>query len=119
MGAGETRETLDLVVNGQRREIELPAGATLLMTLGRHGAAQVTATDAVLAAPPPVSVVNTVGAGDAFVAGWVDATVRGHGPVEALRRAVATGAAAAMQSRIGAVDPADVARLLPQVRVAA
>ena len=38
---------------------------------------------------------------------------------EALRRAVATGAAAAMQSRIGAVDPADVARLLPQVRVAA
>ena len=33
MGAAETRETLDLVVNGQRREIELPAGATLLEIL--------------------------------------------------------------------------------------
>ena len=107
------------VAAARRLAAALPAGTTLLLTLGRHGAALVTATDAVLAAPPPVSVVNTVGAGDAFVAGWVDATVRGHGPVEALRRAVATGAAATMQSRIGAVDPADVARLLPQVRVAA
>jgi 2-dehydro-3-deoxygluconokinase len=40
----------------------------------------------------PVSVVDTVGAGDAFVAGYLAELMEGRGPQERLRTAAATGA---------------------------
>jgi ribokinase len=47
-----------------------------------------------LATPPKVNAVDTVGAGDSFVAALVVALVEGRGPTEALKRACAAGALA-------------------------
>ncbi|MFP3462211.1 sugar kinase [Arthrobacter globiformis] len=44
----------------------------------------------------PVSVVDTVGAGDAFVAGYLAELMEGRGPEERLRTAAATGAFACL-----------------------
>jgi 2-dehydro-3-deoxygluconokinase len=44
----------------------------------------------------PVSVVDTVGAGDAFVAGYLAELMEGRGPQERLRTAAATGAFACL-----------------------
>jgi 2-dehydro-3-deoxygluconokinase len=44
----------------------------------------------------PVSVVDTVGAGDAFVAGYLAELMEGHGPQDRLRTAAATGAFACL-----------------------
>lgn len=49
-----------------------------------------------------VPVVDTIGAGDAFAAGFAVSRLRGHGIAEALRRAAACGALAI--GRFGALD---------------
>lgn len=49
-----------------------------------------------------VPVVDTIGAGDAFAAGFAVSRLRGHGLAEALRHAAACGALAV--SRFGALD---------------
>ena len=58
---------------------------------------------------------NTVGCGDALLAGFLDARARRLNEVDALAHAVAVGTAAALQEAVGVVDTADVARLLPGV----
>lgn len=67
----------------------------VLVTLGGAGACLVTADGAWHAAPPPVLVRSTVGAGDSSLAGYVVASLNGAQPAEALRHAVAYGSAAA------------------------
>lgn len=96
------------------------AAGCVLLTLGAAGAAYVDRERTLRAAAPTVPVANPVGAGDAFLAGWLAGSAAGGGngdPAAALRLAVAAGAAAAMQPGIGAVDPADVERLRAGVAV--
>lgn len=95
------------------RERFVPGGYVLL-TLGSGGAAYVDAERVIRARPPCVEIANPVGAGDAFLAGWL---AGGDDPAEALRFAVAVGTAAAMQPGIGEIDPADVARIVPAVEL--
>ncbi|MCW5953045.1 MAG: 1-phosphofructokinase [Propionibacteriaceae bacterium] len=85
----------------------------VLATLGGAGAVLVTAEDAWVATPPPVTVRSTVGAGDSSVAGYVLAETRGAAPAERLRTAVAYGSAAASLAGTGLprpdqIDPAAV-----------
>ncbi|MCA5924446.1 sugar kinase [Curtobacterium oceanosedimentum] len=70
------------------------AGGRAIVKLGSRGA--VASIDGVLLHRPatPVHVVDPVGAGDAFVAGWLAATLAGASPAEALDRAADTGALA-------------------------
>jgi 1-phosphofructokinase len=49
----------------------------VVVSMGKHGACFVTATDAVIARSPDVAVKSTVGAGDAMVAGVIAAQIRG------------------------------------------
>ncbi|UUZ86569.1 hexose kinase [Paenibacillus sp. P26] len=56
-------------------------------------------------AAPQVEAVNTVGRGDAFVAGFAVGTFRQESPEACLRLAVAAGAANALSDRAGSVDP--------------
>ena len=65
----------------------------------------------------PVQQGNPTGAGDAAVAGLALAVATKMAWSEGLRLACALGAAAARQPTAGAVSPADVKALLPQVRI--
>ncbi len=70
--------------------------AEVLLTLGGDGAVLSTADGEVWSARPPrITVRSTVGAGDSSLAGHVLAALAGAPAAERLRRAVATGAAAA------------------------
>ncbi|GAB3858180.1 hexose kinase [Nocardioides maradonensis] len=67
----------------------------VLATLGASGAVLVDRTGAWHATPPPITVVSTVGAGDASLFGYLTADLDGGTPEQRLVSAVAYGAAAA------------------------
>lgn len=77
---------LDLVARGVE---------SVLVTLGPHGAVLVRADGAWHAAPPPTTVVSTVGAGDSSLFGYLLGDVSGRVPEQRLALAVAYGSAAA------------------------
>jgi 1-phosphofructokinase len=81
-----------------------------LVTLGGRGAVLIAPGGAWAAAPPPTSVVSTVGAGDSALAGYVIADTRGAGPDERLRLAVRYGTAAASLPGTQAPTPGDLPR---------
>lgn len=95
----------------------MPEDGVVLLSLGAEGAALVTRQGSYLASPPRVAVVNTVGCGDALLAGYLHSQGRREGAESALAHAVATGTAAALQATAGVVDLADVRRFLGEVRV--
>lgn len=84
-----------------------------LVTLGAVGAALVTEDQAWLARAPRVVPRSTVGAGDCSLAGFLVAAVEGASPVDALARAVASGAAAVALpgSAVPTRDQVDPARV--------
>ena len=75
---------------------------TVVVKLGRDGAIAVRDGLLVRCASPSVQVVDATGAGDSFAAGFVAATVSGWPLEEALRLAVACGAASVRA--VGGVD---------------
>jgi len=75
---------------------------TVVVKLGRAGAIALRAGELARCASPQVQVVDATGAGDSFAAGFVAATVSGWPLEEALRLAVACGAASVRG--LGGVD---------------
>jgi 1-phosphofructokinase len=69
--------------------------SAVLLTLGSQGAVLITADGCWRATPPPITLKSTVGAGDASLAGYLLADLRGLDAPDRLREAVAFGAAAA------------------------
>ncbi len=67
--------------------------------------------------PLSVPIASPAGAGDAMVAGLASALAHGQPIEHGLRLGTAAAAATVMQQVTGAVDMADVQRLLPQVRL--
>jgi 1-phosphofructokinase/tagatose 6-phosphate kinase len=65
----------------------------------------------------PRETVATVGAGDAFLAGYVAARYAGAAPSECLRQGVACGAESTQRLGAGLVDSALVGRLLGETQV--
>ncbi|MEA2156387.1 MAG: 1-phosphofructokinase [Solirubrobacteraceae bacterium] len=65
----------------------------------------------------PREAVATVGAGDAFLAGYVAARYGGKSPSECLCYGVACGAESVQRLGAGLVDPNKVERLLPEIEV--
>ena len=65
--------------------------------------------------PPRVKVINTIGCGDAMLAGIAVALSRGDPMSEAIRLGVACGAANALTPQPGQVRRADVKKLLRQL----
>ena len=62
-------------------------------------------------------MVNTVGCGDAFLAGFLFGLDAGQPLDVCLRQAVACGAASTLTPSAGSVKPEDVERLAAQARV--
>ena len=113
-----------------RRALPQPGPTLLAITLGPDGAVLHSRTGAWRARPPVVRPVDTVGAGDSFVAGLAAALVlAGEGrPLEdavtqpavleeMLRLATATAVANTLTIGAGRCDRADIARLLDMVEV--
>jgi 1-phosphofructokinase/tagatose 6-phosphate kinase len=65
----------------------------------------------------PREAVAAVGAGDAFLAGFVAARYLGRPPDECLRFGVACGAESTQHFGAGVIDPREVERLLPEIAV--
>ena len=99
----------------------LQGGGTRLVCLTRGARGLVLALDdALLVAPPlPITLASPIGAGDATLAGLVWAVRDQCDPAETARRALACGAAAAMQEGTGVGERAVVERLLAQAQVIA
>ncbi len=74
------------------------------ITLGSNGVLAVLNGAAYMVKPPSIQPVNTVGCGDAFVAGMAYAGERGDSTESRLRTAVAAAAANAMSSKAGNID---------------
>ena len=66
----------------------------------------------------PREAVASVGAGDAFLAGYLSYCFNGASPGEALRFAVACGAESTMHMGAGVIDPRGAERMLAEVEVA-
>ncbi|WP_409328429.1 1-phosphofructokinase family hexose kinase [Trujillonella humicola] len=91
----------------------------VLLTLGADGALLSTAAGGRFTARPPrIAVRSTVGAGDCSLAGHLLADLAGAPPVERLRRAVASGAAAAGLPGSAVPTPAEVDRVAASVETA-
>jgi 1-phosphofructokinase/tagatose 6-phosphate kinase len=65
----------------------------------------------------PRPVRSAVGSGDAFLAGYVAARYGGRPPEECVRFGVACGAESTQHFGAGVLDPREVERLVPDVRV--
>jgi 1-phosphofructokinase family hexose kinase len=114
-----------------RGALPRPGPAVLGLTLGAEGAVLHGPSGSWRARPPSLHPVDTVGAGDAFLAGLAAALVPAAGdqPLERaiadpatlesmLRLATATAAASTLAVGAGRCDPADIARLAPAVAIA-
>jgi len=65
----------------------------------------------------PKRIANTVGSGDALLAGFLAARAGGADPEGCVRHAVATATSACLQLQAGEVDPAEVPALAGQVAI--
>ena len=86
-------------------------------TLGHQGAVLASADRAWHAPALPIVAASAVGAGDSFLAGMIHALSAGKALQEALRHGIAAGSAAVLRPGTDLARPADIARLLPRVRV--
>ncbi|HEX5358093.1 MAG TPA: 1-phosphofructokinase family hexose kinase [Aquabacterium sp.] len=100
-----------LILQGQAHMVAL--------SLGEDGALLVTAEQAWRAHALKVDVASTIGAGDSFLAGLVWALDQQHDLAQALRHAMAAGAAALLTSGTALSQPADIQRLLGDVQIQA
>ena len=86
-------------------------------TLGHEGAVLAHEGGTLYAPALPIEAQSAVGAGDSFVAAMVYALTTGASAEEAFRHGVAAGSAAVLRPGTDLARPADIARLLPQVRL--
>jgi 1-phosphofructokinase family hexose kinase len=69
------------------------------------------------AAVPQVAALSPAGSGDVLLAGYIAARLDGHPAEEALKRAVAAGAAAVQEVGAGRFEPRELTRLAESVKV--
>lgn len=113
---GRSVGDLDAAVEALR-ELHARGVAMPVLSLGALGAVGMDDSGVWHAAVELEQVRNTVGSGDCFLAGMAVAVRRGESLCEALRLAVACGAANAMDVETGYVRPDQVEALLGRVRV--
>ncbi|AQQ53428.1 1-phosphofructokinase [Planococcus lenghuensis] len=97
-----------------RRLVELGI-RHVVVSLGGKGAIYVSKDIAAVAEVPKGKVINTVGAGDSLVSGFIAAWEAGAEPLEAFRNGVASGSATAFQSDL--CRKQDVEALREQVTI--
>ena len=96
-------------------EIQKSGVEIVLVSMGAKGILLVDSEEKILAVPPQVKVVNTVGAGDSSVAGFIYGQAKGLSVRESLKFAVAAGTATTLQPGTALARPEDIQKLLPEV----
>lgn len=99
------------------RRIHKQGVAIVLVSMGAQGILLVEERNCYLATPPPVEVVNTIGAGDSAVAGFVYGLVRRETLKQALVYAVAAGTATTLRPGSALCVKDDFLALVPRVEV--
>jgi 1-phosphofructokinase family hexose kinase len=89
----------------------------VIVTLGAGGAVLVTHSDVWHAKPPRISVVNPIGAGDSFAAGYLKAIMDGDNLENALRFATAVAASDVVTPEPGFINPLTIPPLLEMTGV--
>jgi 1-phosphofructokinase len=102
---------VDAAVEVHERGIDV-----VLVSMGAKGMLVVTEDERWMAHPPRVTVVNTIGAGDSAVAGFVHGLVLGESCKDAVKRAAATGTAATLINDVS-ITRESVDAILAQVKV--
>ena len=93
--------------------------SVVLISLGREGAVASNGREFWRVVPPRVKAVNTVGCGDALVAGFLYAESRGLSFCETLRTAVAVGTTNALSLTPGHLRRSDIARISRGIKIKA
>ncbi|MGZ4912763.1 MAG: 1-phosphofructokinase [Halobacteriota archaeon] len=88
----------------------------VLVSMGPKGMLLVTEGERWVAVPPEVTVINTIGAGDSAVAGFVHGLTLGESYSNALKRSAATGTAATLIKDVSITNER-VQALLDQVKL--
>lgn len=88
----------------------------VLVSMGPKGILMVSENERHIAIPPKVEVKNTIGAGDASVAGFVYGLSSGKGLKESLTFAVAAGTATTLMPGTALCQKEDFLRLVPQIK---
>ena len=99
------------------REIQQSGIEIVLVSMGAKGILLVSDHESILAIPPKVKVVNTVGAGDSAVAGFIFGQAKGWPLGESLKYAVAVGTATTLQPGTALARRSDIEHLTPQVEL--
>ena len=89
----------------------------VLISLGAKGAAATDGKDYWLAKASQVKVTNTVGCGDAMIAGFLYSYDRGQDLAQSLKTAVAAGTANCLSLRPGEIDRKQVLTLMKRVKL--
>lgn len=97
--------------------IHAQTDSQVIMTLGAHGAALLSASGCWFAQAPTIEVRSAVGSGDAFLGAYLLAVEQGNPPSICLQRAAGAGAANALTVGGGRFGYDDYLNLCEQVRV--
>ncbi len=113
---GEKLRTQSKLVKAVRALFSRGCG-TVIISLGRGGAIAYDGRDCFLARVPVIRKVNTVGCGDAMIAGFLSGQIKGQGLARSLSLAVAAGTANALTITPGGFTRLRVWHLAGQVKI--
>ncbi len=99
------------------RQIQADGVEIVAVSLGEEGSFVVCEEGIFRAEVPKISAVNTVGCGDAMIAGFALGISEGLSMEETLRAASAISVAAALREETGFFVKEDMERILPQVQI--
>ncbi len=89
----------------------------LCLTMGSKGALLASSKSLLYADSPRVELINSIGSGDSFTAGFTFALARGKSESDALKLAVACGASNAKFPQVGYVDLRDIEALSQEIKI--
>ena len=108
--------SFDSVLDGAR-QLYSEGIQNVMISLGAEGALLVCKDGAIIARPPKIKALSTIGAGDSSIAGFIAAAAEGKEFAEMLRTAVSYGSAACMSAGTRPPMPNDVKSVYAQVKV--
>jgi 6-phosphofructokinase 2 len=115
---GKDLKGIDAIVQAAR-DILMLGVDTVLVSLGAQGMLAISSDQQYHAVPPHVEVINTIGAGDSAVAGFVYGMIQGKDLRESVVYAVAAGTATTLKPGTALCERDDVLDLASKISVTA